>query len=103
MYLGNNADRVQKLKEARAEAAKEIEDYRSQKDNEFERFEVEVRVLLLRSIEFQTQKILRLTEISTLSFSPIGSSSCTLYPYHLTPPFDPLPAQVSEQGLASDH
>ena len=36
------ADRVQKLKDARAEAAKEIEAYRAQKDKEYNTFESDV-------------------------------------------------------------
>lgn len=35
-------DRVQKLKDARSEAAKEIESYRAQKQKDFEAFEAEV-------------------------------------------------------------
>lgn len=35
-------DRVQKLKDARTEAAKEIEEYKAQKDAEFKKFESEV-------------------------------------------------------------
>jgi V-type H+-transporting ATPase subunit G len=38
-----NVDRVQKLKDARAEAAKEIEAYRAQKEKDFTSFESEVR------------------------------------------------------------
>ena len=37
-----STDRVQKLKDARAEAAKEIEAYRAQKDKDFTTFESEV-------------------------------------------------------------
>jgi V-type H+-transporting ATPase subunit G len=37
-----NVDRVQKLKDARAEAAKEIEAYRAQKEKDFTSFESEV-------------------------------------------------------------
>lgn len=35
-------DRVQKLKDARSEAAKEIEAYKGRKDEEFKKFESEV-------------------------------------------------------------
>lgn len=35
-------DRVQKLKDARTEAAKEIEEYKAQKEAEFNKFESEV-------------------------------------------------------------
>lgn len=37
-------DRVQKLKDARSEAAKEIEQYKKQKEAEFTAFEKEVSV-----------------------------------------------------------
>lgn len=40
------ADRVQKLKDARSEAAKEIEAYKAKKDEEFKKFESEVSVRL---------------------------------------------------------
>jgi len=40
-----SSDRVQRLKDARAEAAKEIERYKSQKDAEFKKFESEVSLL----------------------------------------------------------
>lgn len=36
------ADRVQKLKDARAEAAKEIEEYKKAKEQEFQAFEASV-------------------------------------------------------------
>jgi hypothetical protein len=39
---GGPTDRVQKLKDARAEAAKEIEAYRAQKEKDFTSFEAEV-------------------------------------------------------------
>jgi V-type H+-transporting ATPase subunit G len=35
-------DRVQKLKDARSEAAKEIEAYKAKKDEEFKKFESDV-------------------------------------------------------------
>lgn len=38
-------DRVQKLKDARTQAAKEIEDYRKFKEEEFKAFEASVRLL----------------------------------------------------------
>lgn len=39
-------DRTKKVKEARDEAKKEIDDYRKDKDNEFKKFESEVRTSL---------------------------------------------------------
>lgn len=36
-------DRTKRVKDARSEAQKEIEDYRKQKDEEFKKFEKEVR------------------------------------------------------------
>lgn len=38
-------DRVQKLKDARTEAAKEIEQYKAQKESEFKKFESDVSVV----------------------------------------------------------
>ena len=43
VFMNINVDRVQKLKDARAEAAKEIEAYRAQKEKDFTSFESEVR------------------------------------------------------------
>ena len=40
-------DRTKRVKDARNEAQKEIEDYRKQKDAEFQKFEKEVRTLRL--------------------------------------------------------
>jgi hypothetical protein len=40
----NSADRVQRLKDARAEAGKEIDEYKKTKDNAFKAFEESVRV-----------------------------------------------------------
>jgi V-type H+-transporting ATPase subunit G len=40
----SQSDRVQKLKDARSEAAKEIEEYKKQKEAEFNAFEKEVSV-----------------------------------------------------------
>lgn len=37
-------DRVQRLKDARSEAAKEIEEYKKQKEAEFKAFEASVRL-----------------------------------------------------------
>ena len=37
-------DRVQKLKEARTQATKEIEEYRKQKEQQFKSFEASVRL-----------------------------------------------------------
>jgi len=42
VFIYINVDRVQKLKDARAEAAKEIEAYRAQKEKDFTSFESEV-------------------------------------------------------------
>jgi hypothetical protein len=42
VFMNMNVDRVQKLKDARAEAAKEIEAYRAQKEKDFTSFESEV-------------------------------------------------------------
>ena len=39
-------DRTKRVKDARSEAQKEIEDYRKQKDEEFKKFESEVRAPL---------------------------------------------------------
>ena len=39
-------DRTKRVKDARSEAQKEIEDYRKQKEEEFKKFETEVRPLL---------------------------------------------------------
>lgn len=50
-YIGTAAltsaslDRTQKVKDARSEAQKEIEEYKRQKEQEFKRFESEVRPL----------------------------------------------------------
>jgi len=41
-------DRTQKVKDARSEAAKEVEAYKAQKQKEFKQFEAEV-LLLVRS------------------------------------------------------
>jgi len=41
--LSSLPDRVQKLKDARTEAAKEIEEYKAQKEAEFKKFESDVR------------------------------------------------------------
>jgi V-type H+-transporting ATPase subunit G len=41
--LARRADRVKKLKEARTQATKEIEDYRKFKEEEFKAFEASVR------------------------------------------------------------
>ena len=38
-------DRTKKVKEARDEAKKEIDTYRKEKDNDFKKFESEVRTL----------------------------------------------------------
>lgn len=40
--LAGDIDRVQKLKDARSEAAKEIEAYKAKKEEEFKRFKSEV-------------------------------------------------------------
>ena len=42
VFMNIDVDRVQKLKDARAEAAKEIEAYRAQKEKDFTSFESEV-------------------------------------------------------------
>jgi V-type H+-transporting ATPase subunit G len=42
-------DRTQKVKDARSEAAKEIEAYKSQKEKEFKEFESEVCLLFIIS------------------------------------------------------
>jgi vacuolar-type H+-ATPase subunit H len=39
----DDTDRTKRVKEARDEAKKEIEDYRKEKDDEFKKFESEVR------------------------------------------------------------
>lgn len=41
------ADRTQRLKDARSEAAKEIEAYKAQKEQEFKAFEASVRADLI--------------------------------------------------------
>jgi hypothetical protein len=41
----DGADRTKRVKEARDEAKKEIEEYRKGKDDEFKKFEAEVRLL----------------------------------------------------------
>jgi len=43
----DTADRVQKLKDARAEAEKEIAEYKAQKDAEYESYAKEVRLAIL--------------------------------------------------------
>ncbi len=43
------ADRVQRLKDARSEAAKEIEAYKASKDQEFKAFEASVRPVTMIS------------------------------------------------------
>jgi hypothetical protein len=43
LYSHAHPDRTQRVKAARSEAQKEIEDYRKQKEEEFQRFEKEVR------------------------------------------------------------
>jgi len=40
----DDIDRTKRVKEARDEAKKEIEEYRKQKDDEFKKFESEVRL-----------------------------------------------------------
>lgn len=40
----DDIDRTKRVKEARDEAKKEIEDYRKEKDDEFKKFENEVRL-----------------------------------------------------------
>lgn len=42
------SDRVQKLKDARTEALKEIEQYKKEKDAEFKAFEASVRICPFR-------------------------------------------------------
>jgi V-type H+-transporting ATPase subunit G len=44
----NSSDRVQKLKDARSEAAKEIEEYKASKEAEFKKFEGDVSLDPLR-------------------------------------------------------
>jgi V-type H+-transporting ATPase subunit G len=41
-----HADRTKRVKEARDEAKKEIDEYKKAKDNEFKKFEAEVACLL---------------------------------------------------------
>jgi len=50
------ADRTKRVKDARNEAQKEIEEYRKQKDEEFKKFEKEVGscLLFLWHAEFRT-------------------------------------------------
>jgi hypothetical protein len=43
MNDADGIDRTKRVKEARDEAKKEIEDYRKSKDEEFKKFEAEVR------------------------------------------------------------
>jgi V-type H+-transporting ATPase subunit G len=43
----DSIDRVQKLKDARSEASKEIEDYKKAKEREFRAFEASVRSFTL--------------------------------------------------------
>jgi hypothetical protein len=43
--VADEVDRVQKLKDARSEAAKEIEEYKSKKEAEYKKFETDVRAL----------------------------------------------------------
>jgi V-type H+-transporting ATPase subunit G len=45
--MADEVDRVQKLKDARSEAAKEIEEYKSKKEAEYKKFETDVRALTL--------------------------------------------------------
>lgn len=46
----SQSDRAQRVKDARGEAAKEIEAYKSKQDGEFGAFEKEVRRMLIRII-----------------------------------------------------
>lgn len=43
VHLEISTDRVQKLKDARTEASKEIEEYKKAKETEFKKFEASVR------------------------------------------------------------
>ena len=43
-------DRVQKLKDARSEAAKEIEEYKAKKEAEYKKFESEVSASILGGV-----------------------------------------------------
>jgi hypothetical protein len=62
----NPADRVQKLKDARSEAAKEIESYKSSKDADFKKFEsgVSVKIQLGASAELVTLQSIILYTLS---------------------------------------
>ena len=46
--MTDQVDRVQKLKDARSEAAKEIEEYKAKKEAEYKKFETEVSTGVLR-------------------------------------------------------
>ena len=50
------ADRTQRLKDARSEAAKEIEAYKAQKEQEFKTYEASVRTIL--SIRHKSFKLI---------------------------------------------
>lgn len=39
----NNTDRTQRIRDAKSEAQKEIEEYRNQKEEEYKKFQGEVR------------------------------------------------------------
>lgn len=52
------ADRTQRLKDARSEAAKEIEAYKAQKEQEFKAYEASVRTILSDQYEVPSKLIL---------------------------------------------
>lgn len=49
--LADMLDRVQKLKDARSEAAKEIEEYKAKKEAEYKKFETEVSAATYRCLD----------------------------------------------------
>lgn len=58
-HSSNCADRTQRLKDARSEATKEIEAYKTQKEREFKAYEASVRRIL--SIRYKGFKLILVT------------------------------------------
>jgi len=58
-HLALFADRVQKLRDARSEASKEIEEYKKAKEEEFKAFQASVRLhLFLDCVAFANDRLL---------------------------------------------
>jgi hypothetical protein len=70
-------DRVQKLKDARTEAAKEIEEYKAQKEADFKRFESDVSNFAEFNPRLRTWVLVLLNDLLTLDSSSCSSpTSC---------------------------